>query len=377
MISIAEIQSIGIFLFGFLIIAVANSPFSNAISMRRQSHIYNESRWLLIYALTLFLAHYLLQRCMGFRQIGEQQAALINIIFYTPAIIFVHLSLLNLLHFGERKRWHDIMGGSLVAAIYLLLFLLGMTVEGGLMGHSPIIRRAEYTISTVTSILILFYYYDEWKQYHRIVSNLDDFYDSPQQEFIRWFATSVVLLAILSFLTPFLIYISNMVLLTLHGMLAFGAIGFLTLNFLHYGTDGSMMKMFVAHEETQGTQSVAKGAVQKAESAEISLVALRVNQWLASRRYLQSGLNAEEISKEIGIDRNLLKIYLQSQHYPKISSWLAVHRIEEAKRMLLSHPEYSHDVIAEQCGFSSREYFQISFRNIVGIPPMQWQRENK
>lgn len=79
----------------------------------------------------------------------------------------------------------------------------------------------------------------------------------------------------------------------------------------------------------------------------------------------------------MGISRNELKRYLKSLGLPKIGSWLAIHRIKEAKRLLLAHPEYSHDVIAEQSGFSSREYFQTCFRNIVGMPPMQWQKENR
>ena len=47
-------------------------------------------------------------------------------------------------------------------------------------------------------------------------------------------------------------------------------------------------------------------------------------------------------------------------------------RIEEAKRQLKKHPEWSNDTIAEHCGFSSRNYFQTIFKKQTGVSPSEF-----
>lgn len=48
-------------------------------------------------------------------------------------------------------------------------------------------------------------------------------------------------------------------------------------------------------------------------------------------------------------------------------------RIDEAKRVLKEHPEWSVETIADYCGFSSREYFHRSFREYTGMTPAKFQ----
>lgn len=51
-------------------------------------------------------------------------------------------------------------------------------------------------------------------------------------------------------------------------------------------------------------------------------------------------------------------------------------RIEEAKALMIAHPEYSNEVVSLECGFSSRVYFQRLFKEKMGVTPAEWRRKN-
>lgn len=50
--------------------------------------------------------------------------------------------------------------------------------------------------------------------------------------------------------------------------------------------------------------------------------------------------------------------------------------IDEAKRVLLEHPDWSAEAVADYCGFNSREYFHRIFRQRLGMTPSKYQKMN-
>ena len=79
----------------------------------------------------------------------------------------------------------------------------------------------------------------------------------------------------------------------------------------------------------------------------------------------------ENAAEEMQIPRYLLSIWLKQsgRHY---SEWLAELRIQEAKRTLRDHPEWSNEAVAQHCGFSDRCYFQKVFKEMTGMTPAQF-----
>ena len=47
-------------------------------------------------------------------------------------------------------------------------------------------------------------------------------------------------------------------------------------------------------------------------------------------------------------------------------------RIDEAKRVIVSHPDWSNESVAEHCGFSDRTYFQKKFKEKTGMTPADY-----
>ena len=75
----------------------------------------------------------------------------------------------------------------------------------------------------------------------------------------------------------------------------------------------------------------------------------------------------------MGISTTSLNYYLE-QHTTvgNYRKWLPYLRIEEAKRIILEHPDYSFEAIANQCGYANSSNFSRAFKAQEGMTPGQW-----
>ena len=48
--------------------------------------------------------------------------------------------------------------------------------------------------------------------------------------------------------------------------------------------------------------------------------------------------------------------------------------LEEAKRVMHEHPDWSSEAVADYCGFNSRKYFHRVFKESLGMTPTQYQK---
>jgi len=364
-------QVAGAFVMLLFSVFVVISPNRNLISLKAQNQIYNKSRWLLVSGLALFSVQFMLQRLMGFRNLGVSQAVAVNNIFLVPAMVLINLSILNLFYFGKLKTWHTRLSMGVIGTIYALLATGAVMGDGGLMGGSAIVRVTEILSSVLTGVCLIIYNVDTWKRYRRISAVLDDYYDMPQQSIIRRFAVSVSLFAALTIITPITTYTTHTLVLQVHGFLAFSVIGFMVMGFLRFGAENSMMLLMPVEKEAQ-EDAVEVSPVNTAIDILPESINEKVKLWLDENRHLRAGITAAEITNELGITRDELKLYIHSQDFQKIGSWLAYHRIEHAKKLMKEYNNYNHDTIAVMCGFASREYFQKCFKDVVGVPPMMW-----
>ena len=80
----------------------------------------------------------------------------------------------------------------------------------------------------------------------------------------------------------------------------------------------------------------------------------------------------ETVVADMHIPRYQLAAWLKTTEWELFNPWLTHLRIEEAKRVMKEHPDWSNDAIANQCGFSSRTYFQNVFHKQTGMTPSEF-----
>lgn len=374
MIRIEEIQSIGAFTMAVFAMAVALSPRRKVMGKEKEYNIMKRSRWMLFSALIILSVHYVLQRTFGFRHMGELQGSLLNFLLYTPSVLLMNLTMLNILRFGKIKRWEYSLGIAVSATQIAAFAIAGTVSDKGVFTDSTELMVAEYLSSAIAMVMLIVYIMITRREYKKIKDSLDQYYDQPQQEMIQWFATSMTLFMLLALTTPIMIYSQHLMLMA-YGMIMFAAIAFLVINFLHYSSS-NYMQMIMAAEVPEQSDAIATGALTaEMTKEEKDIMQKKVAAWLATRSYLRNGITMAEVSQEMGVSRQDISRYLRTLNYSKIGSWLAELRIEEAKRLILENENFSNEAIAISCGFSSREYFQSTFRNLVGMTPKQWQSQ--
>ncbi len=96
--------------------------------------------------------------------------------------------------------------------------------------------------------------------------------------------------------------------------------------------------------------------------------------WISNGYYREHNLTLSVVSKQMKVTRRQLQEWLRQSEYKNLAGLVTPLRIEDAKRVLKEHPEWSTETVANYCGFSSREYFHRTFREYTGMTPVKFQQ---
>lgn len=92
--------------------------------------------------------------------------------------------------------------------------------------------------------------------------------------------------------------------------------------------------------------------------------------------FLQKSLKEENIAKELGLNLHQLSEIVNVEFGNNFPSLINQYRIEEAKKLLLDHPEKTTSEIGSRAGFSSKSTFYMEFKKFTGTNPNAYRRKN-
>ena len=147
-------------------------------------------------------------------------------------------------------------------------------------------------------------------------------------------------------------------------------------SFCYYLTSNAPQKTQEA-EESRAEEEQAKAVQEVAEQTERAVdeqTERAVERWTSRGGHRTAGITSPVAAAEIGIARHQLTAWVKQSGYESFSQWMTALRIDEAKRVLLEHPDWSSEAVADYCGFNSRQYFHAVFRQHTGITPTQYQQ---
>lgn len=174
---------------------------------------------------------------------------------------------------------------------------------------------------------------------------------------------------LLSVFSPWVGMSPSLLLNAIYGCIIFPLLITFIIKFLVYGSNMA--------ECIQVDNEIAE-AVMTEEENQNEQIRRRIEQWLSERHFIDPKVKIDAALAEMGISSTALNFYLEQnttvQNYRK---WLPYLRIEEAKRYMLAHPDYSLDAVAEACGYSDKSNFSRAFKEQEGMPPGQWLSKNK
>ena len=343
-------------------------------SKARVSPVMRSAWRLMTLGVALIGVHFLLQYILGLRELGITQAVMLNLVFFIPCSWLLSLSLICLQRRGFICR-SDRYAGPLAWVFALgVMAYAAATDDQPLLAGSPQIRRAEIIATVGYVIMMAFYLWHHYKNIRFLVRALKNYYDEDLGDLLRWMRVSVVILPVMGLLVPMMIYTDKRWLF-LFGLLMFMFIFFLVDSFFNYVVSFAPAKVREAEEhEEQDAKEVEELCVcspADQQQAPLRRVEVAVEQWVAKGGHLRNGLKLPTVAEELGVPRYLLTAWLRRQD-KKYADWMTDLRIEAAMQVLMQHPDWSNEYVAQQCGFSDRSYFQRKFKDKTGQSPSDY-----
>ena len=330
--------------------------------------VFRRSHWLMSLGTMCICVQFLLQYIYHFRQMGITQGVMVNLLFFIPSAWLINMSILNLLRQGQTKLYEWLVGVVVYVIVFVLILGANMTDGQSLLTDTPELRAAELISAILYMLFQVFYTWIEGVELRRLRLAIANYYDQEKGDVIRWMHTSVVLLLVSGLFVPWAIFWPDR-LLSIYSTLIFFTICYSVISLYSYGIDHSRQKI-VQDAEKYAVES--QGNEKPLNEEDRQRIETAVNKWIANGGHLQSDITIPIAAREIHIPRYLLTLWLKGTEWEMFSPWLAHLRIEEAKKVLKEHPDWSNDAIADHCGFGSRSYFQTVFRKNTGMTPAQY-----
>ncbi|MBQ4386583.1 MAG: AraC family transcriptional regulator [Prevotella sp.] len=335
----------------------------------QETAVATTARWLMATATATLVVHFALQLTLGLRAMGVTQSVMLNLTMLIPASYLISRAVLLLQRHGRLSRC-DRWAGPLTWGAAMTMLLAAILYDGQpLFADSPQRQWAEAAGALCYLTMESYYSWRHTTALRAMHRTLNDYYDSDTAGMLRWMQLSIVGLMLLALMVPFAIFAPA----EWNGLLFVIAIAiyffifYLVDSFCYYLTSNAPQKTQEA-EENRTEDEPAKAAQDVTEQTTRA-----IEQWTTRGGHRKAGITSPVAAAEIGIPRYMLTTWVKANGYESFSRWMTALRIDEAKRMLHEHPDWSTEAVADYCGFTSREYFHRIFKEQQGMTPAQYQ----
>lgn len=334
----------------------------------KEDKVLQLSRTFMTLGLLLLCIQFLLQYTLGLRANGITQAVALNLMLFIPTSALMSLSVLNLQRQGN-LNWSDRL--VLLPTWLIAMLTIGITAltDGKPFMHdSPRVLWAEITASALYALMQIYYAARIVRQFKRMRQMLADFFDHEMYGLLNWMLISVIALTLVALTAPVVIFSSGWP-LAAYGTLFLGTIFYHWFSFCRYVQTSAASHIREAEESETETESEEI----KVKSVKLDKIDKVVEKWIAQGGYLHHDIKSADVAKDLKIPRSHLLAWVKASGYESFTRWITTLRIEEAKRLLTEHPDYSIEYVADHCGIS-RTHFHSVFKKETGVSPTRYSR---
>ena len=344
------------------------------------------SRLLMAAGMLILAVHFALQLKLGLRQMGITQSVMLNLTMLIPASFILAWAVLLLQRRGQLSpadRWT----GPLTWMVVMGMMGVATATDGQpVICDSPQLRKAELAGAVLYMLMQGYYTWQHTRSLMTMRHALQDYYDRDTDDMLSWMQLSIVGLMLLALMVPVAIFGSGPWLLVIAFAVYF-FIFYLVDSFCSYLNSNAPARIRRAEENAEEFYQESEAEIQTGNTAgtpsvepedngpHLDAEAMReidnaVAAWTARGGHLKSGMLLPLAAAGIGIPKYRLTCWLH-QRGMKYTDWIAGLRVEEAKRTIEAHPEWSNEAVAQHCGFTDRTLLR-AFRKVTGMTPAQY-----
>ena len=336
-------------------------------------NVLNRSRWLLALGTGTLFLQFLLQYTLHLRDMGNVQALMLNLLLISPSAWFMSLALLYLQKCGKLKtiEWCE---GGVVWLIIIIMLVIATTDDGEpFFCDTPAVRMAERISAIIFFLSRCHYTYIQYTQLRRTQRSLDNYYDYDTSDKLRWMSLSIIWMVIMSVTVPIAIICPSRFLF-LYGFFAIAGLCYFVMSFRDYAISRHAIQVMEAQQnaEDAGMDDEEEFCPENLTEEEKQRTERAISEWIDRGGHLRAGVTMSTVASELRISQITLRNWFHETGYKSYPEWIQSIRVNHAKKLMNEHPNYTIETIAEQCGFSSRNYFQTIFKKHEGMTPIQY-----
>ena len=356
------------------IVLMALMTFILVFSLPRYSitdPVLENARKILSVGTILLTVHFIVQYYLQKSEIVSPEIRTIfNLLFGFPISFCFNISLLYLQrkgHICKREYVFFAVAYICLIAACITIFIIGRT-------SMDYVHLVSIIMSLIYASSLIFANILQLKEYKRIIRQKDNSLELLTKR-TKW---CMFLMAIMGIGLPVMTFNTNLFMRSVYGIFAI-SIAFLYI-FSFIGYDLSQKEVKHVLQKSKVKENADDDVITDKpllDDVKLQEVSDAIDEYVKSRSFMKSGITIKDVASQMGLTRNVLNAYFQTTTYKKFNSWLTFIRIEEAKKLMLEHTDWSNEAVAEECGFSNRAYFQRQFSEHEGISPTKWIKEHR
>lgn len=342
---------------------------------RVRSSVYEHSRWLICTATLLLGIHNLIQFLGHFREESSTLCWTINLSFYVLITPLYNAGELNLLRAGRNMKgryWHN----AAFILVCFIIFAIGYFTDTLTNDDAPW-KTATFAVAVCYFLKVVELSRTLLHDMKVVDTRLADEELEDRHQALRYTATSMHWVILFSLITPWIGMSSSFMLNSLFGLVMFSLLIWFIIQFVLYGNNMAEL-IGVTDEITEAVMIEEEShTLEEIHQDSFDTTQQRIEQWVSERHYTNPNVTISSALKDMDISAIALNFYLE--RYTSVDNyrtWLPYLRIEEAKRIMLEHPEYSLDAVAAECGYANKSSLSRAFKTQVGMTPVAWVKNN-
>lgn len=336
---------------------------------------YLRSRRIMAAALLLLAANYLVHFFFQIRFASPGAAVMMNLSTYFLCYWLFSSALMTLLNRFYITRWRFATHLALWVVYSLLACLVMFWLPQGPQRSAGLLVLAlclvAYGIFLASRLMLT---------YRRAVRIFNDTHSDDIGTYIKWlsiFTYWAVIFGVgcglLTFLPDEYIYVWILSSIPFYIYLFSSYMNYL----LFYEKVESAFETEISSEED--IMCAVKSVEPEKEVADVPLfytvMASKVNEWIACDGYLTPGVTIKELADRLQTNRTYLSEYIKTTYETTFRDWIGDLRIAYAKRLLVQNPQLTLADISEKSGFLSYSHFMKTFKEKEGCTPARWKKE--
>lgn len=354
-----------------------------SLQVRWKVRRYETSRWLLCGSMAVFCIHYFLQMTQGFRAQGADVGAVVNIMFYTPVVFAITLSIINMESTRNVMRRYCLRSAAAYALI-VAIFIFGVFSNkslhlGGLL----------YVMLALFMGSMAYFIYASYTEVLKRKKKLLEESAGDLLPHVRYARSSLVLVCVSAAFLPIAILFNTLLLLVgplMLLVLIFFVHSFISLGYYITPVENMLEEQEELEEQEKTADQTAYGAqldsgddgqteLSISSSERMKKIEAALEKWCDDRMYKDCNVTIYSLAANLGCKKNELTEYFNFSQHTNFRTWLSDIRFNEAVRMMKENPEFSNDAISTECGFSSHTQIYRIFKQKTGLSPSQWREQ--